>query len=141
MRHRIVKMLTEAGLDAGSVENSAGPGTPDVQYVGGWIELKWIENWPKKAGTPVVIPHFTPQQRCWAIRRYVADPKGIWLILEVGETKEWLLFRGVDVREIGKTLTQDQLRKLSILTTKDPHRFLPWLDQYHPLENLPLYAY
>jgi hypothetical protein len=120
-------MLTEAGLDAGSVENASGPGTPDIQYVGGWLELKWLAAWPKKADTPVVIEHFTPQQRVWAIRRAQVDPQGIWLLLEVEKTREWLLFRGQDVREIGKTLPQSELRLLAICVTKDPHDLLPYL--------------
>lgn len=131
MRQRIVKMLTEAGLDAGSVENTAGPGTPDVQYVGGWAELKWIEDWPKRASTPVVIDHFTPQQRVWAIRRSIVDPGGIWLILQIEKAKTWLLFRGSDVREVGKTLTRIDLHRLAVAFSDDPHFFLPWLRRHY----------
>ena len=129
MRQRIVKMLTDAGLDAISVENPAYPGTPDINYVGGWLELKWIEDWPKRATTPVVIPHFTPQQRVWAIRRSRVDPNGIWLILEVGRPKQWLLFRGRDVREIGKTLTRDDLCALAVIITQDPRKLLDCLNR------------
>ncbi|RPJ39971.1 MAG: hypothetical protein EHM35_00875 [Planctomycetaceae bacterium] len=129
MRQRIVKLLTEAGLDAGSVENPAGPGTPDVQYVGGWVELKWIEDWPKRATTPVVIEHFTPQQKVWAIRRARVDPCGIWLVLEVAKAQQWLLFRGKDVAEIGRSLTRDDLYALAVIVTRDPRELLHCLNR------------
>lgn len=51
------------------VENPAGPGTPDVYFTllekkrMGWIELKHVHNWPKRAATTIKIKHFTPQQR------------------------------------------------------------------------------
>jgi hypothetical protein len=123
-RQRLVQILSRAGLDAISVENPAYPGTPDVNYVGGWIELKFIDNWPVRAKTPIVIPHFTPQQRCWAIRRSLADPHGIWLIIQVGKTNEWLLFKGGDVKDIGKSLNREQLYDLAVEITYHPEEFV-----------------
>ncbi|MCK9569066.1 hypothetical protein M0R72_09000 [Candidatus Pacearchaeota archaeon] len=126
-RQRTVQALNRAGLDAISVENPAYPGTPDVNYVGGWVELKWIADWPKRAATPVKINHFTPQQRVWAIRRSMADRHGIWLMLQVGKTGEWLLFKGEDVGEIGKTLTRDELYDLAVGIESGPEKFIPLL--------------
>jgi len=99
-RQLLVKALNKVGLDATSVENPAYPGTPDIQFIDGWIECKYLEDWPKKAETTVRIPHFTQQQRVWLLRRYTSCQKkeiwwGIgWLILYVSRTREWLVFDG-----------------------------------------------
>ena len=98
MRKVVVRMLTDAGLDAVSVENSAFPGTPDVNYDGGgdrhgWIELKQLSDWPDREETDVRIDCFTPQQRVWILRRWLAGGK-VFLLLQVG--KDWLLFNGDD---------------------------------------------
>lgn len=79
------------GLDPVRVENPADPGTPDVSWVGGWVELKHLDAWPKRATTAVQIDHFTPQQRAWLIRRAEANGS-VHLLLRVG--REWLLFDG-----------------------------------------------
>ena len=90
MRKKIVKDLRS--LDALAVENPAKPGTPDVNFVEGWIELKWIRNWKKNCWeSPVLIDHFTPQQRVWLKKRWMAG-QSAWLLLQVG--LEWFLFDG-----------------------------------------------
>lgn len=90
MRQKVVKALKP--LDAISVENPARPGTPDVNYIPGWLELKKLDRWPKNADkSPVLIPHYTPQQRVWIKRRWrLGGP--VFLLLQVGRT--WLLFEG-----------------------------------------------
>ena len=67
-RRTVVRALS--GLHAIPVENPvACPGTPDVNYVEGWIELKNLRSWPKRAATIVRIEHFTEQQRRFLRRR------------------------------------------------------------------------
>lgn len=107
MRQRMVKALNRANLDAVSVENSAYPGTPDVNFLYGWLELKWIEDWPTGEATTARIRHFTPQQRCWLIRRWLAAQKKgdgwAWLLIQIEKRQEWLLFTGeVAALEVGK---------------------------------------
>lgn len=89
LRQRVVRLLSEHGLDAVSVENSAYPGTPDINYVGGWVELKWVQKRPKRA--PVRTPHFTPQQRVWLRRRWHAGGRA-YLLLQVEDS--YYLFNG-----------------------------------------------
>lgn len=90
MRSRIVKGLRP--LDAVAVENPAYPGTPDVNCIYGWLELKWMRDWPKiKADQLVLCRHFTPQQRIWLARRHRKGGVAC-LLLQVG--KQWLLFEG-----------------------------------------------
>lgn len=90
MRQVVIDALR--GLDPISVENPAYPGTPDVNYVEGWIELKQAECWPPRGGV-LRIDHFTPQQRVWLMRRALKGGN-VWLLLQVG--KQWLLFSGKD---------------------------------------------
>ena len=61
MRKNVCDWLKD--YDAFAVENPANPGTPDVSYVEGWIELKQLDAWPAREDTPVRIEHYTPQQR------------------------------------------------------------------------------
>jgi len=126
-RQVVVKALNKAGRDATSVENPACPGTPDVQFIGGWLELKFLEAWPKREETTVRIEHFTPQQRVWLLRRYMAEIKlripdpHCWLLLYVAETREHLLFDAeTGARYVAKDgANRAILYDLALLTTKD----------------------
>lgn len=109
MRQRVVRALKS--LDAISVENPAYPGTPDVNYIGGWLELKWKRHWPKGADTPLRMPHFTPQQRVWLTRR--ARKGGTALVLlQVGQ--EYLLLLPDDAADFLGNSPRWRLRKLAI---------------------------
>jgi hypothetical protein len=88
MRQRVIRDLKP--LAAIAVENPVLPGTPDVNYVEGWIELKWLRSWPINDGI-VQIPHFTPQQRVWHYRRRKAGGCS-WFLLQC--KREWLLLDG-----------------------------------------------
>jgi hypothetical protein len=89
MRQELVKLLKPIGAMA--VENRVLPGTPDVNYIEGWIELKWLRSWPVGADTVVRIEHFTPQQRVWHFRRRRAGGQS-WFLLRC--KREWLLLDG-----------------------------------------------
>lgn len=91
MRERVVRMLSPVGGIA--VENPALPGTPDVNYTLGWVELKWLRSWPVGEATPVVIDHFTPQQRIWHINRRRCGGRSHVLIQC---RREWVLLDGID---------------------------------------------
>ena len=91
MRQQLVRALKP--LDAISVENSVGPGTPDINYTTGWIECKWLRSWPKKAETVVRLGHpLMPDQIAW-IKRRVAHNGAVWVMLQC--KREWLLFYGL----------------------------------------------
>lgn len=126
-RQNLVKALNKAGQDATSVENPACPGTPDIQFIDGWIECKFIEDWPARPETTVRIEHFSPQQRCWLLRRHVSCSKRnvyrgyAYLILYVAKTKEHLLFNGETAcYHVAKDgVDRAKLYELALLTTKD----------------------
>ncbi|MCK5639572.1 MAG: hypothetical protein KAJ19_02200 [Gammaproteobacteria bacterium] len=103
MRSKVVRMLKP--LDGLAVENPVYPGTPDVNYIGGWIELKWMRRWKKNAwNNPVLIPHYTQQQRSWLRRRYNRGGRA-FLLLQVG--REWLLFVTPNAQMVGKVTRQE----------------------------------
>jgi hypothetical protein len=91
------KSLAGPGRDLVRVENPIAPGTPDVNYsingTDGWVELKEIDRWPKRPGTPVRIPHYTPQQRLWIRRRVLAGGRA-FVLLRVNESMTYLLLPG-----------------------------------------------
>jgi hypothetical protein len=90
MRRTLIGSLR--ALDAVPVENRVGPGTPDINYIGGWMELKWLRSWPKQPKTPVKLDHpLLPEQRAWLARRCRRGGQ-VWLMLQC--RREWLLFWG-----------------------------------------------
>ncbi len=104
-RHLVLKLLKPVhGIP---VENTVGVnGCPDVNYTGGWIELKWLRAWPKRPLTKISISHFTTQQRRWLRNRCNAGGKA-YLLLQV--QKEWLLFTGIDAGDCIGNLTRAEL--------------------------------
>jgi len=89
MRQSLVKQMKK--VHAISVENPAFPGTPDINTSVGWLELKELDEWPRREGTIVRIEHFTQQQRVWLLKRWKVSNSS-WLLLKV--KNEWLLFSG-----------------------------------------------
>ena len=94
MRSKVVKVLE--CFDAQAVETKMEDGIPDVNYIGGWIELKQAERWPPQGGI-LRLRHFTQHQRVWLFRRWHKGGRS-FLLLRV--KREWLLFDGVTASEI-----------------------------------------
>lgn len=126
MRARVVRALRP--LDAISVENRVGPGTPDVNYAEGWLELKWIRRWPRNCDEdPVLVDHFTPQQRSWLLRRHRRGGN-IHLLLQVGQ--EHLLFRAPEAVALLGRATRPELMRGALVhwTSGLPSReLIEWL--------------
>ncbi|MEE8181751.1 MAG: hypothetical protein V3T87_00390 [Candidatus Thorarchaeota archaeon] len=89
MRQIVIRALS--GLDAISVENPVRPGTPDINFIEGWVELKVLDRWPVRASTKIRVPCFTAQQRVWLRRRWERGGAAYFLILI---DEDWLLFNG-----------------------------------------------
>lgn len=80
-------------LDARRVENGVvGPGTPDINFIEGWVELKALKAWPRRADTPV-RPKIRPDQRVWLRTRWYRGGVSL-LMLKVYEDDTWLVFDG-----------------------------------------------
>lgn len=78
LNKRVISAL--AGWNPFRVENSVGPGTPDIAFVGGWIEDKRFE-FPKRASTIVRCEHFTTKQRAWHAKQYGSGGLS-WVVIE-----------------------------------------------------------
>lgn len=107
---RVMKLLKP--LDGCRVENRVGMGTPDVNYVHGWIELKQQDHWPKRASTVVKLHHdLTKEQRIWINRR---EKRGgiVYVLLQV--ERDYLLFRGSKAASLFGEATQAELRTAAL---------------------------
>lgn len=108
---RILKTL--AHLDAIPVDNPRKPGTPDINYIEGWLELKYLPAWPKKPETIVRIPCWTNKQ---GIRHYMRTLKGgkSFVLLQVGT--DYLLFEGGTAYMFFGELVESAMKKFAIAT-------------------------
>jgi hypothetical protein len=93
------------------IENRVGRDVPDL-YVAcfgwqGWVELKVLPAWPKKASTPVRLAHWTAGQRAWA-RRHELYCGRVALLVEIAESETLVLFSAVDIVDSIDTCTRDQ---------------------------------
>lgn len=96
--NRVKPMLF--GWDPVRIENSAGLGTPDVNHIHGWLELKWIPDWPRRPETVVRLDHYTPEQRAWHMRRTHAGGR-VHVLLGVGGAS-LLLWGDVAAQHLGR---------------------------------------
>lgn len=108
MWRRLRPFLVAAKFDPVRVENPIHPGTPDVNHIYGWIELKTIEKCPPKSHCIVLIKHFTQQQRVWLYRRWKYAPGTTFLLLEIRAEHQWLLFDGDVAAKIVGCLPYDE---------------------------------
>jgi hypothetical protein len=98
-----------AGYDPVRVENSVGPGTPDINFSLGWIESKQVAHWPSRADTVLALRHYTTQQRAWHVKRRAVGGV-VWVAIEVhGET---FIFDARDAAQgLGITWTRADMYK------------------------------
>ena len=114
MRQIVVKALKP--LDAISVENPARPGTPDINYVEGWIELKILDAWPVREDTKVKVACFTPQQRVW-LRRRVSRGGNAFFLIRIAD--DWLMYHGDVAATIIGDADKRQMINEAILWSKN----------------------
>lgn len=110
------------GTHAVRIESrTTGSGTPDVNYNHGWVELKYLKQWPVRPATKVRIDHYTKEQRSWAIQRTQAGGK-VFLLLKVGPS-EWLLFQGaVAAQFLGHVCRQDLYTRVLARWLRQPRK-------------------
>lgn len=90
------------------VENPKKPGTPDIAFIHGWIECKWLDRYPVKKGTIVRIEHFTGKQRLWLLK-HSALGGNCFLWLQVG--RDHLIFNGWYAGKHVGRVTAHELKK------------------------------
>jgi len=75
-------------LEMERVENRVAAGTPDIWWcarppldpASGWIELKYLDRWPVRSHTPVVLPKLTLSQVLFAERAARCHVSSIMLL-------------------------------------------------------------
>lgn len=111
LRQTVNKMLRKLHQHPISVENSAHSGTPDVNYIEGWIELKVAECWPARKNTPFTLDHFRPEQRIWLRKRWQKGGQ-VHMLLVVG--KDWVLLDGETAADHVGYETEEKLKDLAL---------------------------
>lgn len=91
MRNWITRSGVLDGYDPVAVEVLIPSGFPDVSFINGLIELKYLPEWPVREATPVRVDHFTRDQRAFLLKRWRAG-RNAWLLLQVEDI--WMLFDG-----------------------------------------------
>ena len=124
LSEKVLKTLSH--LDAIPVDNPRRPGTPDVNYVEGWLELKYLPEWPKRDRTIVTIETWTPKQVIWHMKRSLAGGK-TFLLVQVGG--DYLLFEGGVASVFINKVTQQRMRELAIMVWSEypGDRLCPYL--------------
>ena len=121
---KALKPLFESkGLDAHRIENKIELGTPDVNYLHGWIELKYKSKWPVRGGI-LTVPHFTELQRRWLDRRQKCGGRA-FVLLKVN--KEWILFEGSTGAKTLGYIQKDELLKHALICTTNKNKLLDYL--------------
>lgn len=107
---RVVPLLKS--LDALRVENPCMPGTPDVNMITCWVELKQQDKWPVRASTPLRLDHdLTPQQRNWLERRIERGGRA-YVLMQVA--RDYILLDGKVAAEIIGEATQAEIKAAAI---------------------------
>lgn len=127
MRQNLVKALKS--LDAVPIENPMRAGTPDINYIGGWIECKWMKTWPVYCDTrPVHFSHpLTKEQGIWLARRWMSG--GTTLVC-AQVAREWFFFSGETAKFKFGNMTRPEMRKEALLhLTKglEKEKVITWL--------------
>lgn len=114
------KALTWQGhrIDLQRLENSVGVGHPDVEGCvdGGqvWIELKSCPR-PARADTPI-RPKKRPSQEIWHRERSKAGCRINWILIQVGEDRDAILYLIPGNRYAEITVPEAELLGMSALT-------------------------
>lgn len=96
MRSYLVKELQS--LHAQPIESpTMGMGIPDLNHMYGWIECKWLREWPKNCDTkPVVFDHpLMKEQGIWLWKRRLAGGQAL---VGAKVANNWFFWDGLDIR-------------------------------------------
>ena len=93
-----------------AVENLVKPGTPDVAFIGGWMELKVVNEWPKNViHTKVRVRKFTPLQRRF-LQKQIHKGGHAFLFVKCPDN-EYFLFKGDWAAAYVDVSSQDEWRE------------------------------
>lgn len=121
LRRIVVKYLRPFGVIV-PVESPITPGFPDYIYClsqkMGVLELKYLENWPKRPMTPIRIGTLTLEQTLWAEGWAVAGGR-YRMMLRIGMSA-WLVFGPRGVRQLyDRRLVRAALPRAALLFSEE----------------------
>lgn len=84
----IKKGMLTSGWHVTRIESSSGNGVPDITFglpkINGWIELKYVPEWPKLGKTKIKLP-LRPEQKYWINCRGELSGN-VWVIVRIKDT-------------------------------------------------------
>jgi len=97
-------------------EDACASGVPDVSYAcrgtSGFIELKQLDAWPKRATTSVRIHHLSPEQTLWLRLRC---KHGLAFLFVRVSRCDYLIMWGADAYDVRVTpRTRDEMEELAL---------------------------
>lgn len=109
-----------------------GKGIPDVNHIYGWIECKWLRDWPKTADThPVIFNHpLTVEQGIWLWKRRCAGGQAL---VAAQVSHSWFFFDGMDIRHHFNKMTRPQMierAELYFPKGLEVERLIKWLETH-----------
>lgn len=120
LRTTLVKACPAGDLTR--IENAVQLGTPDVNGclwgTDFWCELKAADKWPKDPAKPLLLPHYTRNQRLWIRKRGRAGGKVFLLLRVTNPVHEWLLFGWEAAYRYVGVVPADTLRSEALMTCK-----------------------
>ncbi len=127
MRKKLVKNLMR--LDAVPIENMLRAGTPDVNFLYGWIECKYMKFWPRNAEkNPVRFPHPLTKEQCLWIKRRCKRGGLCYVAIQV--SRDWFFFKGTAITDLFNNMTKPQMIEKCDLYMKsglDKEELIKWL--------------
>jgi len=132
MRSNLVKKLKV--LDPVAIESpKTGLGIPDMNFIEGWFECKWMRSWPKGCETnPVRFEHpLTKEQGVWLYRRSLAGGLAMCVCQVAG--KEWFLFSGYTIKDRFNKMSRPEMQREAVLYMSnglDVERLIDFIRNY-----------
>ena len=97
------------GMQMHRIENKMASGTPDIHFIhkgiSGWIELKYISDWSKKA----IFCGLSRSQVLW-LQDYVLHGGNCWVMIRVGR-ESIALVHGSKANRLLKSVTIEEFSK------------------------------
>ena len=115
MRKNLIKKMSV--LDPVAIESpSTGIGIPDMNFIGGWFECKWLRSWPKGADTrPVKFQHpLTKEQQVWLWRR---ETRGGLAMVVAQVSRSYFFWHGKHIKEnnLWANMTRPQMIEEAVI--------------------------
>jgi len=109
LRSEVVKILKRAGRDPMPVENVCQKGCPDLNFTGGWIEIKKTKEWTR--GVVKLDHDLTKEQRIW-LRRRARKGGSCWVLVQIDQ--DFLLLLGPVAADLIGHSTRPELEQAAV---------------------------